>query len=877
MKLVFGLILLVMVITMVPSVEASPPTAGRSVDLAPWTYVWRADREVQPQPEAYFIPRRLERLDRVYRTAHEALPPDQLKSLYYDMPTVLQPLPPKPEGQLTLGLLWTGGLVDYQVQLHWPAGSEPPAPETVEVRAYPTAFGWFGWTVDQILEGPVVSSNGLTWVYKSDPTVLMDFSYNAHPTAATEMVAVFCKPDVSGALPVVPDIQVVGPSLGDWQSVNLEFEWGFEPGSPKGDLVQKLEPYMAELGVATPLEGGRHGLSIPALYAPDAPPGLDSRITVRTESGGFTFSIKDLARGPILIPASGFYITPAGGLTAAEFSKQLVAKGAKSIRELTNEHPEATSFDQLMQEVRLWTCPEGTELKPFPEVQEPAMQVRLSDEGWTDAWRAASSQLTGAHMWGTLAFEVGRVAHEMELIGLHEYADKIYQYFLQSPGAKPDGDYSDGDGALEGPTSLRHDMGYSHDGTHSSTGRLLFAMAERYFLTGDAQWFGERRARLQAAADWLIRQRRQYMDYLPNRDELFVAGLLPPVMLGDYALPACDWHWYYVDNALALQGLQRFADALSDFDPEAGRKYQQEAKAYRADLQRVIGEESILAPVRLGRDGRYHTYLPRMAYARGLPGIELGAPQFPESDFWMGALPLAEPFAVLDATDPRVLSTSDLMEEMGTTEAGIVATEAQREQKGLPAADAWFWRPYSILPKASHTANIYLLQDDIPSFLRFWSNAYASMVGADGKLWEHWHLGNFDPCAAPDNGTAGWFMENFRDLLVMELDGALWIAKGTPRAWLEQGKSIEVSSAPTCFGTLAYEIVSDVDHGKITATISIPERAPAKEVILRLRHPHATPIKSVLVNGQPWKDFDPAEETITLKGLSGEVTVVAKY
>ena len=85
MKLIFGLILLVMVITMVPSVEAASPTAGRSVDLAPWTYVWRADREVQPQPEAYFIPRRLERLDRVYRTAHEALPPDQLKSLYYDM------------------------------------------------------------------------------------------------------------------------------------------------------------------------------------------------------------------------------------------------------------------------------------------------------------------------------------------------------------------------------------------------------------------------------------------------------------------------------------------------------------------------------------------------------------------------------------------------------------------------------------------------------------------------------------------------------------------------------------------------------------------------------------------------------------------------
>ncbi len=106
--------------------ESFSAQEGAPVDLAPWTYVWRADRDVQPQPEAYFIPRRLDRLDRIYRTAYDALPQDQLKSLYYDMPTVLEPLPPKPEGKLQVGLLWTGGLVDYEVQLHWPAGAVAP-------------------------------------------------------------------------------------------------------------------------------------------------------------------------------------------------------------------------------------------------------------------------------------------------------------------------------------------------------------------------------------------------------------------------------------------------------------------------------------------------------------------------------------------------------------------------------------------------------------------------------------------------------------------------------------------------------------------------------------------------------------------------------
>ena len=79
-------------------------------------------------------------------------------------------------------------------------------------------------------------------------------------------------------------------------------------------------------------------------------------------------------------------------------------------------------------------------------------------------------------------------------------------------------------------------------------------------------------------------------------------------------------------------------------------------------------------------------------------------------------------------------------------------------------------------------------------------NAYASVVGADGKLWEHWHLGNYEKCSAPDNGTAGWFMENFRNLLVMEDGESLWLARATPRAWLEQGKKIAVKNAPTYFG-----------------------------------------------------------------------------
>ena len=121
----------------------------------------------------------------------------ELKSMYYEMPDLLKPLLPKPKGQLQAGLLWTGRLADYRVELYWPAGvQEIPSPEAVEVRVYPTPFGWFGWTVDEILSKPEVSADRRTWTYKrGSATEIRGIVYKRESWyrsgSATEMVAVF--------------------------------------------------------------------------------------------------------------------------------------------------------------------------------------------------------------------------------------------------------------------------------------------------------------------------------------------------------------------------------------------------------------------------------------------------------------------------------------------------------------------------------------------------------------------------------------------------------------------------------------------------------------------------------------------------------------
>jgi len=904
---------------------------GQSVDIAPWAYAWRADVAVQEKPEAYFIPRRLDRIDNVYRTALGQLGAAALKSLYYDMPDLLTPLPPKPRGRLLAALLWSVRLADYRVELHWPAGREVPSPDAVEVRVYPTAFGWFGWCNDEILGRPEISADRRTWTYNhigaaEIPTVV---GRRHRRGSATEMVAVFCEDEKTPAADRCPPpaIRLITPTVGTWKRMDVEIEWGFQTRSErpeKTDFDGRLESDLSLIGPIAPLAGdrgttvvgphawqsraagdGRRGIVLPLVYVPsdrrnlDTPtvtasvlfdttepgppvpaPTLDSRVTLWTTTGGCTFRPLDVEKGPILIPEHGIFVAKAGsGKSARQFAAELAAKNLKSIRQMTREHREVASWEELMQEVRWWRCAQPPAAPPFPKVPDPAMRVQLSDVRWTDAWRAASHQLRGRHMWGGLAFEVGRVARQMDMVGKHDEADKVYQHFLKAPGAKPDGDYADGNGALEWATSMKHDMGYSHDGTHASTGRLLFGMAERYFLTGDKEWFRRHRDRLQAAADWIIRQRNSYMKEVPNRKDLLAAGLMPPCMLGDYALPSCDWRWYYCDNAFSLQGLQRFAEALAEFDAEAGRKYHAEAEAFRRDIRRAVDREAALSPVRMGRDGVYRSFIPIAAYTRGLMlALEYPSVGRPQGDVILGALPLAEPFAAMEANDARMVGTLDVMEEVGTSVGAVRELEEARKKKGLPTADAWFWNCFGAsLPKASHNANIYLLQDDVPNFLRFWMNSYAGMVGSDGKMWEWGQWGQYTDCAAPDNGTAGWFLENFRNLLVMEDGQTLWLARATPRAWLEQGKSIAVGSAPTYFGPVAYEIVSQVDAGKIIASVVIPSRRPPQAVMLRFRHPQAKPIKSVTLNGQNWQQFNPGKEVILVTGVQANATIVANY
>jgi hypothetical protein len=114
-------------------------------------------------------------------------------------------------------------------------------------------------------------------------------------------------------------------------------------------------------------------------------------------------------------------------------------------------------------------------------------------------------------------------------------------------------------------------------------------------------------------------------------------------------------------------------------------------------------------------------------------------------------------------------------------------------------------------------------------------------------------------------------------MLVMEMGDELFLARGTPREWLGDGKTIAVNHAPTYFGELGYQIKSFANQGRVEATVRPPSRERPASSYLRLRHPRQDSLKRVVIDGRPWKEFDASKEWIKLPVGTSDLKIVAYY
>jgi hypothetical protein len=109
-------------------------------------------------------------------------------------------------------------------------------------------------------------------------------------------------------------------------------------------------------------------------------------------------------------------------------------------------------------------------------------------------------------------------------------------------------------------------------------------------------------------------------------------------------------------------------------------------------------------------------------------------------------------------------------------------------------------------------------------------------------------------------------------MLWMEEGETLKLLPGVPRAWLEDGKKIELENVASYFGPISLKVTSNVVTGKIEALIECKSKHRPKVVEIRLPHPQGQ--KPTNIRGGKYS-FE--NETVRIERFTGQAAVVLTF
>jgi hypothetical protein len=435
----------------------------------------------------------------------------------------------------------------------------------------------------------------------------------------------------------------------------------------------------------------------------------------------------------------------------------------------------------------------------------------------------------------------GVIADAMDRLGYHREAERGLDYFLAIQGTrKPDGDVSDFRGFLTGD---------SPNWWISENGFVLWALAQHYKLTGDAAWLRKAAPAMVESADWIIRQRAR-TKVLDSGKKPRSYGLLPKGAPSD--IGAWD-NWYWSDT-YSYMGLRGAADVLGAAGkPEEAARLDAEARDYKACILDSLGRS-------INRDVS-PPWVPASPFRNAAPT------QASVDAEWYS---LSSPIYMVEAglfpaTDPKAAWTLSWLERYGSI-------------TGLPSFGPEVVDPHYVY----NTALAQLLRGETKKFLwTFYSmfawgqsrSTYATVEtiniarGINGPGW--------DANRQPHMHSNSRVLDMVRIALLLEDGPRLHLMAGTPTGWLAPGKTIGIHGAPTEFGNVDLIARSVAGKREIRFEIFPPARRTA-DLVLHVRPPdrYGT-IRSVTVNGKPWRNF--TEREIRLGKRTGTTHVVCGF
>jgi len=467
----------------------------------------------------------------------------------------------------------------------------------------------------------------------------------------------------------------------------------------------------------------------------------------------------------------------------------------------------------------------------------------------------------GTYRYGPLGTEACWQIRQLDYRGRHKQAEKYLETFIRTQGERfLDGNFKSKKGAFQGVGVYGDEIyirGFNYNLDH---GFILSQLAEHYLLTKNREWLDRILSNLIEACDFIIRERAFTMRKKSNGTKNPEYGLLPAGHMEDNP----EWRYWFAVNAHAYQGMKLTADVLSEIDHPEAKRISKEAKAYHKDIYEAAKRAMVNSPVVKLLDG---TYIPHVPTRARIWGRELG--WFREGAY--GALHLVECGIIKPDEEMATWILKDLEDNIFVT-----------REFGRPVDLEKYWFSHggvAIQANLLDNGVVYLKRDQIEHAIRCLYNNLGASLYPDVRVFaEHpvVELGHgFGPFyKAPDECE---FLNWLRTFLLYEEGSKLFLAMGTPRKWLRDGKAINVEKAATYFANLSYKIDSRVSSGEIEATLNPPKRNSPGEVVIRFRHPDKKPMREVLVNGAKHQDYNVNQETVRLTKLSDEMRIVVRY
>ncbi len=563
-----------------------------------------------------------------------------------------------------------------------------------------------------------------------------------------------------------------------------------------------------------------------------------------------------LTRAAVVLDRPDFVvITNAPGALALEFT--LPARSRRRVVVFLG--------DQEVNTMQLDDAPKlraGVE-RYWQAVLAPATQIETPDEFLNHVIRssqvrcliAARNEADGARVapwiaamsYGPLESEAHSVIRGMDFLGHHDFAQRGLDFFIHRYNTN---------GFLT--------TGYTTFGTAWH----LWTLGEHYQLTGDQAWLRENAPELRRVGDWILRQTAKTRQLGADGQPLPESGLMPPAVMADWN----SFAFHFMLNGYYHAALAELGTSLAAIGDPRAAAYTRGAADLKQNIRRAYRWTQEQSPVLPLRDGTWIPLYPSQVHSPGkladfFPGDDAGRSWAYDVELGAHQLVPTGVFAPDDVEVTRMLNHLEDVQFLGEGWFDYPAAENAKDWFNLGGFA-------KVQPYYCRNAEVYALRDDVKPFVRSYFNSLASLLNTEVlTLWEHFHHSG----AWDKTHETGYFLHQTRTMLVQERGEDLWLAPFIPSDWLQAGKTLEVKNAPTRFGPVSYRLTSHKNARELAVDITVPTRTKPARMVVRLRHPGGRTIQSVQVNGQPHRDFDAKEETVSIKPDTEKFSLLVSY